>query len=135
MSNETPDLNDDIYDEDIPFDDAQEPVKTPLLPNSVYDRLRVLVEVVLPAAATLYFTLAQIWEFPNAEKVVGSITAVILFLGVLIKLSDKSYNNSDAKYDGELNVLEDSGKTVFSLDLFGDPEELTNKNDILFRVK
>ena len=108
--------------------------KMPFLSDKVYGKLRIFVEILLPAVSTLYFTLAQIWGFPNPEKVVGSIAAITTFLGLILRSARRSYNNSDAKYDGNLNVLEEDGKTVFSLDLKADPETLSEKKDITFKV-
>ena len=109
--------------------------KNPFLSDKVYAKLRIFVEILLPAISTLYFTLAQIWGFPNPEKVVGSIAAITTFLGLILRGARRSYNNSDAKYDGHLNVIEEDGKKVFSLDLMSDPEKLADKKDILFKVK
>lgn len=108
--------------------------KAPFLSDKVYTKLRVFVEILLPALSTLYFTLAQIWGFPNPEKVVGSIAAITTFLGLMLRSARRSYNKSDAKYDGNLNVVEEDGKTVFSLDLKADPETLSEKKDITFKV-
>jgi hypothetical protein len=109
--------------------------KGPFLSDNVYTKLRIFVEILLPAFSTLYFTLAQIWGFPNPEKVVGSLAAVTTFLGLILRSARRSYNKSDAKYDGHLNVVEEDGKQVFSLDLMSDPEKLADKKDILFKVK
>jgi hypothetical protein len=109
--------------------------KGPFLSDNVYTKLRIFVEILLPAFSTLYFTLAQIWGFPNPEKVVGSLAAVTTFLGLILRSARRSYNKSDAKYDGHLNVVEEDGKKVFSLDLMSDPEKLADKKDILFKVK
>lgn len=108
--------------------------KTPFLSDKVYSKLRIFVEILLPAVSTLYFTLAQIWGFPNPEKVVGSIAAITTFLGLILRSARRSYNKSDAKYDGNMNVVEEDGKTVFSLDLKTDPEMLSQKKDITFKV-
>ena len=60
--------------------------------NKVYDVLKFIAMVFLPAAATLYFALAGIWGFPYGEEVVGTITAVDTFLGVLLGISSAQYN-------------------------------------------
>ena len=52
--------------------------------NKVYDVLKWIAQVVLPAIATLYFALAGIWGFPYGEEIVGTITAVDTFLGVVL---------------------------------------------------
>ena len=41
----------------------------PSLPSSVYDTLKWIVVIVMPAAATLYGVLAGIWGLPYAEAV------------------------------------------------------------------
>ena len=48
----------------------------------------------LPAAGTLYFTLAGIWGLPYGEQVVGTITAVDTFLGVILGISTSQYNKT-----------------------------------------
>jgi hypothetical protein len=116
-------------------DDSWTEPKGPFLSDAVFRKLRIFVEILLPAVSTLYFTLAQIWGFPNPEKVVGSIAAITTFLGLILRSARKSYNKSDAKYDGHLNVVEEDGKKVFSLDLMSDPEKLADKKDILFKVQ
>lgn len=69
--------------------------------NKTYDILRDLAQIVLPALGTLYFALADIWNLPYGEAVVGTIAAVDAFLGALLKLSsvryarDKANENTD----------------------------------------
>lgn len=41
---------------------------------------------------TLYFALASIWGLPYAEEIVGTITAIDAFLGVLLGISTHNYN-------------------------------------------
>lgn len=59
--------------------------------SKTYDILKYIAQVVLPAVGTLYFALASIWGFPYGEQIVGTITAVDAFLGVLLKLSSDKY--------------------------------------------
>lgn len=60
--------------------------------NKTYDILKHVAQLVLPAAGTLYFALAGIWGFPYGEEVVGTITAVDAFLGVVLGYSTVRYN-------------------------------------------
>lgn len=60
--------------------------------NSMYDKLKWIAQILLPAVGTLYFALAQIWGFPYAEQIVGTITAVDCFLGALLGISTALYN-------------------------------------------
>lgn len=60
--------------------------------NSVYNVLKYIALVALPALGTLYFTLSQIWGLPYGEQVVGTIAAIDTFLGALLGISTKKYN-------------------------------------------
>lgn len=60
--------------------------------NKTYDVLKFIAQILLPAIATLYFGLAQIWGLPYGEAVVGTITAIDLFLGTLLGISTTKYN-------------------------------------------
>lgn len=109
---------------------------TPLFSNKTYDVLVKTVQLVLPAAATLYFTLAGIFGLPGAEKVIAASAAVATFLGVLLRLSSKSYAASGAEYNGAINVIsDDAGNKVFSLELDGDPSDLEFMDKVSFKVQ
>lgn len=59
--------------------------------DRVYDILKWIALVVLPACGTLYFALAQIWGFPYGQEIVGTITAVDAFLGAILGISNAIY--------------------------------------------
>ncbi len=61
------------------------------LTNELYDKLKFLAQVILPALGTLYFALSGIWGFPYGEEIVGTITAVDAFLGALLGISSAQY--------------------------------------------
>lgn len=66
--------------------------------NKVYDILKWIAMYLLPALGTLYFALAGIWGFPFGEQVVGTITALDTFLGVILGISSVQYKkNGDGK--------------------------------------
>ncbi len=65
--------------------------------NKTYDVLKWIAQFLLPAAGTLYFALAGIWGLPYGEQVVGTITAIDTFLGVLLGISTASYNKENGK--------------------------------------
>lgn len=65
-----------------------------VLSDKVYDVLKWVAQLLLPALATLYFALAGIWGFPYGEQVVGTITAIDTFLGVVLGVSAVNYNKS-----------------------------------------
>ena len=63
--------------------------------NKVYDVLKWIALILLPAVATLYFALSGIWGFPYGEEIVGTITAIDTFLGVILGISSNTYNKSN----------------------------------------
>ena len=67
-----------------------------MLSNKTYDVLKWIAQFLLPALGTLYFALAGIWNFPYSEQVVGTITAVDTFLGVILGISTAQYKKDNA---------------------------------------
>lgn len=65
------------------------------LSNKMYDILKWVAMYFLPAIGTLYFALAGIWGLPYGEEIVGSITAVDTFLGVILGISTAQYNKTN----------------------------------------
>lgn len=66
--------------------------------NKVFDTLRFLQTVLLPAIGTLYFALAGIWGesvFPAADAVVGTITSLTAFLGAFVEYQRKTYKGAE----------------------------------------
>lgn len=73
--------------------------------NKMYDFLKYVAQILLPAIATLYFALASIWGLPYAEQIVGTITAIDTFLGVLLGISTKRYNELNKNIEAELDAI------------------------------
>lgn len=65
--------------------------------DKTYDILKWVAMYLLPAAGTLCFALAGIWGLPYGEEVVGTITAVDTFLGVILGISTAQYNKEVCK--------------------------------------
>jgi hypothetical protein len=105
-----------------------------MITGKLYDWLKYLGQIVLPALGTLYFTLAGIWHLSNGDKVVGTIMAVDLFLGVLLGISQANYNKQIAD-GGELHVdNENQMKFVLDQDKT-DIDKLGDKKEVRFTVK
>ena len=64
--------------------------------NKGYDILKWIAQYFLPAIGTLCFALAGIWGLPYGEQIVGTITAVDTFLGVLLGISSAQYNKDSS---------------------------------------
>ena len=60
--------------------------------NKVYDILKWIAMIVLPASATLYLGLSNVWGLPYGEQVSTTITLVNTFLGTVLMISTHQYN-------------------------------------------
>lgn len=66
-----------------------------ILNDKAYDILKWVALVLLPALGALYFGLAGIWGFPYGEQIVGTITVIDTFLGVILGISTVQYNKKE----------------------------------------
>ena len=124
---------------------TESPIPTPetsvtkpdhLLTNAQYDLLKKIVQLGLPAFGALYAGLANIWGFPNGDAVVGSIALLTVFLGVVLGFSSRSYDSSEAKYDGALVVdTTDPTKDVYRFELNQPLQELTAGQNLTIKVQ
>lgn len=65
-----------------------------IISNKTYDVLKWIAQYALPALGTLYFALSSIWGLPFGEEIVGTITAIDVFLGVILGISSAAYNKN-----------------------------------------
>ena len=63
--------------------------------NRVYDALKWIVLIALPALAVAYGSLASVWHLPYASEVVQTINLVAVTLGAMIGISTASYNKEE----------------------------------------
>ena len=70
--------------------------------DKVYDILKWIAMIALPAVGTLYFALAGIWGLPYGEEIVGTITAIDTFLGALLGVASATYHKSIANGNTEI---------------------------------
>lgn len=78
------------------------------LPNKVYDVLKWVVLILLPALSTLYYGIAQVWGLNiYAEQVCGTIAIVEVFIGALIGISNLNY------YKDKQEALEDGNQEEY----------------------
>lgn len=77
--------------------------------NKTYDRVKWVSLVLLPALASAYFALGQLWHFPHVEEVVGTITILDTFLGILLGKTSKDYGKiaDHPELVGDLVVYQD----------------------------
>ncbi len=62
-----------------------------IMSSKTYEIVKWFVQIVLPACGALYSALAALWGFPYVEQIVGTISAVTVFLGALMKISSTNY--------------------------------------------
>lgn len=115
--------------------DSRAKTTIPPFSNRAYDRLKYIALVILPAFSALYFGLGEIWGLPKVTEVIGTIAVFDTVLGMVLRSSNQSYKHSDARFDGHIDVLEDEGAKVYSLNVDGDPAEVLEASDeVLFKV-
>lgn len=62
------------------------------LPDKVYDVLKWVVMIVIPALATAYVGFASIWGWPYADEIAKTATVLCTLLGALLGISTAQYN-------------------------------------------
>lgn len=63
--------------------------------NKMYDILKWIAMYLLPSLGTLYFALSGIWGLPFGEQIVGTVTALDTFLGVILGISSYNYGKKN----------------------------------------
>lgn len=66
-----------------------------IMSDKIYDILKWVALIFIPALGTLYFALSTIWGLPYGEQIVGTLTAVDTFLGALLGISTYQYNKEE----------------------------------------
>lgn len=64
-----------------------------LIPNHVYDVLKWVAIIVMPALATFVVGLGGIWGIPYTGQVASTITAAGVLLGAFLGVSSVKYNS------------------------------------------
>ena len=74
--------------------------------DKVYDVLKFIAQIVLPALATFYLTLAGIWSLPYGEQISGTIMAIDTLLGAILMISSTKYNSNNVSAETINNIKE-----------------------------
>lgn len=69
------------------------------LNDKVYDILKWVTLVLIPASTTLYVTIAPVLNLPYANEVAKCSVAVCTFLGALLGISTAQYNKGEEPFD------------------------------------
>lgn len=99
--------------------------------SKVYEVLKWLVQIVFPAVGAFYAAVASLWGFPYATEVVGTISAICVFLGACLRISTSNYSG-----DGVLTVDNNAGteEEKYNLTLTQELPDLANKNSFVITV-
>lgn len=65
-----------------------------IIPNKVYDVLKWLTLVVIPALATAYVGFSAIWGWPYADEIAKTAAVICTLLGALLGISTAQYNKT-----------------------------------------
>ena len=68
-----------------------------VLPDKLYDLLKWLVVIVLPAFGALWAGLSQIWSLPYPSEIPATVTVICTFLGAILCISTAQYNKEPEK--------------------------------------
>lgn len=104
------------------------------IPSKLYDALKWVAMVLLPALATFYFVMAGIWNLPYAGEVVATITATDTLLGAILGISSATYKKSDARFDGTLTVIKNDPSLINQLEINTSPENLGKQKEMTLRI-
>ena len=74
--------------------------------DKAYDVLKFIAQIVLPALATFYLTLAGIWSLPYGEQISGTIMAIDTLLGAILMISSTKYNSNTVSNETINNIKE-----------------------------
>ena len=66
-----------------------------ILPDRIYDLMKWLTLVVIPALTTAYVGLSGVWGWPYAEEVAKTSAVVCTLLGALLGISTAQYNKKE----------------------------------------
>ena len=102
--------------------------------DKLYHTTKWTVQIVLPALATLYATLGDLWGWPHLVEIPATFTAIAMFLGIVLGISTYGYNNSEDRFDGTMRVNKSNEGQIYDLELNGDPLNLATKKEINFKV-
>lgn len=82
-----------------------------VMSNQTYDRIALLGNRVFPILVAFYGTMSQIWKWGYEVQVMATLAAVQILLTGLLAVAKALYANSEAKYDGDIEVTTDGAIT------------------------
>ncbi len=105
-----------------------------LLTDKAYNTLKWIAQYLLPGVGTLYFAIAQIWGLGYGQEVLGTITAIDLFLAGVLGLSASKYNKDGAHGVVQIDTTGDPERDIYRLNLNIPVNQLANMKRVQFTV-
>ena len=123
-----------MNEENDPIVGDAPPADNTLLSNSVYDKLKQVAAIWLPALAVFYITVAPFWGLPKQEEVAGTLIALDLLLGTGLTVLSSRYKKSDARFDGAIDLAEGDEPNTTAMNFRIDPNAVYDKDEVLVKV-
>ena len=70
-----------------------------IINSKVYDVMKYITMVVLPAVTTLWLAVGSIWHLPYVEPIGATLSAITVFLGAILGISTSLYNIREQRRD------------------------------------
>ena len=113
--------------------------KDKLLTNRLYDILKWVTIIGLPAIGTALLTVGEIWDLSYSPKVAETINVIILMFGAMIGISTSQYNRDSLIEKSKAGTLEigmdGDDVTLEKLKIEMSPEEIVKREEIVFRIR
>lgn len=108
-----------------------------MLPSKLYNIVKYMVLIAIPAVSSAYFTLAGELNLPYARQVVGTLAVLATLLGTLTGVSSRIYNagQNTGPFDGNLDIVESDTSLIHQLEIKTPPEQLADKDQVVFKVR
>lgn len=106
--------------------------------NRVYDAVKYTTTVAIPALSAAYVgaDLALDGALPYENQVAKLAVVITTLLGALVLQQSRSYNNSEDRFDGEIEVNSNDPSILHYIDLDKtNPKDLLHKNSVTLQVK
>lgn len=107
------------------------------IPPKLYDFLKYVALVILPAAAALVLGLGVTLNWSAATAVAGVLTVIDTFLGAILGKSASNFKQQDAIVFGDLMIKQDVDGTPTGMRLVGHHENFVfeDQSQVLLNVK
>lgn len=74
-----------------------------MMSNKIYDVCKWIAQIVLPAVAVFWYTIAIAWKLPHIAEVETTIVALDTLLGACLGISTYQYNKKENSIDENQN--------------------------------